>query len=122
MAHFAQLDENNVVINVLVVNNDDILDDNGVEQESIGIEFCKNLLGSDTRWVQTSYNSSFRHNYAVIGGTYDPTLDVFIYPKPFESWVLNNENYTWDAPVPYPTDGNYYQWNEADQQWDQVNV
>ena len=80
MAHFAKLDENNNVLRVSVVNNEDIQDSNGDEQESIGISFLQNLHGSDTNWKQTSYNNNFRGMYAEVGGTYDPTHDKFV-PK-----------------------------------------
>ena len=79
MAHFAQLDENNVVTQVIVVNNDELMD-NGVESEAKGIAFCQSLFGADTRWVQTSYNSKFRDVYAGIGYTYDADKDVFVAP------------------------------------------
>jgi hypothetical protein len=81
MAHFAQLDENNVVTQVIVVHNNDCLL-NGVEDEYTGIAFCKSLFGADTRWVQTSYNANFRQYYAGIGYRYDADLDVFVPPQP----------------------------------------
>lgn len=77
MAHFAQLDENNIVTGVLVVNNEKIVDENGNESEQKGIDFLKSLLGQDTRWVQTSYNGNFRSKYAAIGDKYDETNDIF---------------------------------------------
>lgn len=80
MAHFAELNQDNVVTQVLVVSNSDILDENGQESENIGIQFLKNIFGQDTRWVQTSYNASFRGNYAGIGYTYDAEKDEFIKP------------------------------------------
>lgn len=80
MAHFAELDANNIVLRVLVVSNDDITDENGQEQEHLGISFMQGLLGPDTRWVQTSYNGNFRGKYAGIGDTYDPVADVFVSP------------------------------------------
>lgn len=83
MAHFAKLDANNVVLEVLVVNNDDTIDPNtGQESEAIGVAFLQNLLGADTIWKQTSYNGNFRGCYAGIGYTYDPVLDVFVAPPP----------------------------------------
>jgi hypothetical protein len=82
MAHFAELDANNVVLNVLVVSNDDITDDNGQEQEALGIAFLQQLFGAGTRWVQTSYNANFRGKYAGIGDTYDSVADVFVAPEP----------------------------------------
>lgn len=122
MAHFAQLDDNNVVVQVIVVDNAELLDSNDVEQEAIGITFCTNLFGADTRWKQTSYNGNIRKNYAGIGFTYDSTRDAFIAPQPYASWVLNETTCQWEAPVAYPTDENVYTWNETTQQWDQVNV
>lgn len=80
MAHFAELDANNIVLRVLVVSNDDITDEAGLEQEELGISFLQGLLGPDTRWVQTSYNGNFRGKYAGIGDTYDPVVDVFVSP------------------------------------------
>lgn len=118
MAHFAELDNNNIVLRVLVVGNDNCLDDNNNESESVGITFLQNLYGSDTVWKQTSYNGNMRKNYAGIGYTYDQTRDAFIASKPFSSWVLNETTCCWEAPIAYPTDGEMYQWNETDQQWD----
>lgn len=90
MAHFAQLDENNIILQVIVVSNDDILDETGTESEERGIEFCKMLLGDDTRWVQTSYNSKFRKRYAGIGMFYDSQRDAFYYPNPYPGeWVFD---------------------------------
>lgn len=120
MAHFAQLDENNVVTQVLVVTNDVIMDSNGQEQESLGIEYLRNLFGNDTNWKQTSYNSKFRKQYAGIGYTYYTDLDMFIEPKLFNSWILNNATGNWEAPTPYPNDGNHYGWDEENLTWIQV--
>jgi hypothetical protein len=114
MAHFAQL-ENNIVIQVIVVNNNDLLDENGNESEAKGIEFCTNLLGGI--WKQTSYNGTIRKNYAGVGYTYDATLDAFIAPKPFNSWVLNQDSCLWEAPVACPTDENAYYWDETTISW-----
>lgn len=119
MAHFAQLDEDGVVVNVIVVNNEDILDDSGQESEDIGKQFCQSLLGGD--WVQTSYNAQFRKQYAAIGGSYDAAHDVFISPKPFDSWTLD-ANFDWVAPTPYPTDEQEYFWDEANLQWVAITV
>jgi len=120
MAHFAQLDDNNVVIQVIVVDNSEILDSNGVEQESIGITFCTNLFGADTIWKQTSYNGNIRKNYAGIGYTYDVGRDAFIAPQPYPSWVLDEDTCQWEPPVPYPTDDNFYRWNEETISWDLI--
>jgi hypothetical protein len=115
MAHFAQLDENNVVLQVIVVHNNDCLDVNGNESEAVGVAFCQNLLGGV--WKQTSYNGTMRKNYAGIGYTYDAGRNAFIAPKPFASWVLNEDTCAWNSPVPYPTDSNSYSWDEATTSW-----
>jgi hypothetical protein len=118
MAHFAQLDENNVVTQVIVVDNRDTSDANGVEKEYIGIAFCERLLGGT--WKQTSYNGNRRKNYAGIGYTYDSERDAFIPPKPYASWVLNEDTCLWEAPTPMPDDGQMYAWNEETQTWDAI--
>ena len=118
MAHFCQLNEENLVTQVIVVANQDTADKDGVENEAIGIEFCTNLLGG--RWVQTSYNANIRKNYAGIGYKYDATLDAFIPPQPFESWILNEETAQWEAPTPYPDDGKRYSWDEATTSWVEI--
>jgi hypothetical protein len=118
MAHFAQLNDENLVTQVIVVANQDTADQDGVESEAIGIEFCTNLLGG--RWVQTSYNANIRKNYAGIGYKYDATLDAFIPPQPFESWTLNEETAQWEAPTPYPDDGKRYSWDEATTSWVEI--
>jgi hypothetical protein len=116
MAHFAKLDENNLVIDVNVVNNSDLLQ-NGVESEAKGIEFLINWSGGYTNWKQTSYNGKIRKNYAGLGFTYDLIRDAFIPPQPYPSWTLNETTCLWDAPAPYPTDGERYQWDEATTSW-----
>lgn len=118
MAHFAQLNDENLVTQVIVVANEDTADQDGVENEAIGIEFCTNLLGG--RWVQTSYNANIRKNYAGIGYKYDATLDAFIPPQPFESWTLNEETAQWEAPTLYPDDGKRYSWDEATTSWVEI--
>jgi len=115
MAHFAQLDDNNVVLQVIVVHNNELLD-NGVESEAKGIAFCQSLFPGTT-WVQTSYNANIRKNYAGIGFTYDAQRNAFIPPKPCPSWVLDETTCQWEAPVPYPTDGQRYVWDEVSQSW-----
>lgn len=115
MAHFAELDSNNVVTRVIVVDNKDTSDENGNEVEAIGIAFCQNLLGGN--WVQTSYNNNFRAHYAGVGYTYDAALDAFIPPKPYPSWVLNSQTCNWGAPVPNPDDGKAYDWDETTTSW-----
>ena len=102
MAHFARLDENRVVQEVIVVSNEELLDAQGDEQESLGIAFCQSLFGIDTIWLQTSYNSNFRVNFATPGDSYYPYLDAFITPKPFESWVLDTGLKAWRAPIEEP--------------------
>lgn len=120
MAHFARLDENNVVVEVVVVNNAVVNDLPFPESEPLGVEFCCSLFGSGTVWVQTSYNNNFRARYAAVSGVYDPVKDVFIHPKPYPSWILNDETTVWEAPVPRPDDGNGYTWNESTLSWDIV--
>lgn len=102
MAHFAQLDENNLVTQVIVISNQEILDSNGNESEEIGINFCKKLFGENTNWKQTSYNNNFRIRYANIGDTYNEKLDAFIVPKYYDSWILNENTCEWNAPTPAP--------------------
>ena len=118
MAHFAQL-INNKVTQVIVVSNQEILDENGQELEQKGINFCVKLLGGI--WKQTSYNARIRKYYAGIGYTYDETLDAFIPPKPFDSWVLDTDKAQWKAPVDYPTEEGRFNWNEETLTWDVVN-
>jgi len=113
MAHFAQL-ENNIVTQVIVVNNNELLD-NGVESEAKGIAFCQSLFGGT--WIQTSYNGNIRKNYAGIGHTYDPVRDAFIAPKPYNSWVLDEDTCRWTAPIPYPQDDKKYSWDELTVSW-----
>jgi hypothetical protein len=117
MAHFAQLDDNNVVTQVIVVHNNELLDD-GIEQEAKGIAFCESLLGG--RWIQTSYNGNIRKNYAGIGYKYDANRDAFIPPKPYASWTLNETTCLWDAPTSMPTDEKRYTWDESTTSWVEV--
>lgn len=117
MAHFAQLDENNMVINVVVVDD---------QHEEDGENWCVNFFGGGV-WKRTSYNTyqnthllggtPFRKNYAGIGYVYDEQRDAFIRPKPFNSWVINEQMCDWVAPVPYPSDGGIYAWDENAQSW-----
>lgn len=118
MAHFAEIGLNNEVLRVIVVNNNELLDANGIEQEQKGIDFCRNLFGGT--WLQTSYNGNIRKNYAGVGYTYDSTLDAFIAPKPYDSWLLNTDTARWEAPVPMPTDGAMYAWDEDTKNWIQA--
>jgi len=119
MAHFAQINEDNLVTQVIVVANQDTADKDGVENEAIGAAFCNNLLGGT--WKQTSYNGKIRKNYAGIGYQYDPVLDAFIPPQPYPSWLLDVDIGQWYAPVEYPTDGGRYTWNEEQTTWDAIN-
>jgi hypothetical protein len=119
MAHFAEIDENGVVLRVLVVDN---------AQENDGQNFLANTLGLGGTWLKTSYNTvggvhksggtPFRKNYAGVGYTYDSARDAFIPPKPYTSWTLNETSCLWEAPVAYPTDGAIYTWNEETTSWD----
>ena len=116
MAHFAQLDENNVVTQVIVVGNNELLDANGQEREELGIAFCQRLFGGN--WKQTSYNHSMRKRYAGIGYSYNTQLDAFVPPKPYASWVLNNTTANWEAPIPMPVvEGKTYYWDEETTSW-----
>jgi hypothetical protein len=114
MAHFAKISDDGTVLEVIVVGNDDLLDADGVEQEQLGKDFCQNLFGGT--WVQTSYNKNFRKRYASIGGKYDSTNNVFLFPQPYPSWTLDDE-YEWQPPTPYPSDGKAYLWSEESGGW-----
>jgi|TARA_R100000455_G_scaffold28726_1_gene18517 hypothetical protein len=150
MAHFALIDENNIVQEVHVLNNDIITDKDGNEQEYLGVNFLTNLHKSTGTWKQTSYNTregkyynvedgsehedqskAFRGNYAQIGGTWNPELNVFLDVKPYDSWVLHNELPRWQSPIGDPpplTDEQesetnskthwwHYYWDEANLRW-----
>ena len=116
MAHFAKIDENNIVQEIIVISNDDCQNLDFPESESIGQDFILSI-GLTGNWKQTSYNANFRKKYAGTGDTYDETRDAFISPKPFTSWVINETTCMWDAPVEKPEDGKIYRWNENDQSW-----
>ena len=134
MAHFAQLDDNNVVTQVIVVGNSDTADNNGVESENIGVAFCQSLLGAETNWKQTSYNANMRGNYAGIGMKYMTEVatlgvgstDVFISQQPYASWTISTTEARWVSPLgdaPALTDeqraaGSYYTWDESAYQAD----
>ena len=120
MAHFAQLDPNNLVTQVIVVSNADLIDDNGNESENLGIQVCRNIFGQDTNWMQTSYNNNFRKKYAALGDKYDAPGNVFYNPNPpYPSWVLD-ANYDWQPPTPHPDDGKLYDWDETTLAWIEV--
>ena len=133
MAHFAQLDSNNVVTQVIVVSNSDTSDNNGVEVESIGVAFCQKLLGAETNWKQTSYNGKMRGNYAGVGFTYMSNVatlgvgstDIFINQQPHASWTVDTTAANWKSPITQPTltdeevaANKYYEWDEAAYQAD----
>jgi len=120
MAHFAELNEDNIVQRVIVVDNKDCLDANNVESEEVGAAFCHNLLGGT--WKQTSYNGNFRKNYAGNGYVYDSSKDAFISPKPFSKWILNEETCQWEAPVAYPDDDKFYVWNDNKGVWEESDL
>ena len=117
MAHFAKLDDNNVVLEVNVVNNAEL---DLTNEEASGIAWLTEWSGGYSNWKQTSYNGTIRKNYAGIGYTYDEDLDAFYTPQPFESWVLDEETCQWEAPVAYPTDGKNYYWDEPTTSWIEV--
>jgi phosphatidate phosphatase PAH1 len=126
MAHFAKIGLNGKVIEIQSVVNEVLHDSNGVEQEKIGVDFLTKLTGWAI-WKQTSYNANFRKNFAGIGYIYDEDKDAFIPPKPFNSWILNEDTCRWEAPVAKPTltqeqidNNNYYNWNETIQNWELV--
>lgn len=119
MAHFARV-ENGVVTDLIVISNNDIGGGDFPESEPLGQAFIAHLAQSEPRlegtWLQTSYNDNFRGRLGNVGFTYDAELDQFIPPQPYPSWSLNDEM-VWQAPVPYPPDGERYYWNEATQEW-----
>ena len=116
MAHFAEINENNVVLRVIFIDNSDCLSASGDEWDAIGALYCKNLLGGN--WIGTSYNNnSTRKNYASPGATYDEALNAFIEPSPFLSWIFDKTIYGYVAPVAYPSDGFIHRWNENRQSW-----
>lgn len=119
MAHFAQIDTDSTVTQVIVVNNAELLDEFGVEQEMRGRQFCTDLLGGN--WIQTSYNGNIRKNFACIGYTYNVELDAFVPPQPYNSWILNQETCLWEPPVPAPNDGKSYMWDENALSWIEIN-
>lgn len=112
MSHWAELDTQNIVTRVLVGDNNDPAGDEGYQ-------WLINNLGG--RWVKTSYNAAFRKNYAGIGFTYDEERDAFIPPQPFPSWIMNDDTCQWEAPIPRPSDGELYAWNEETNSWDTID-
>lgn len=123
MAHFAKLNEHNVVVHVSVVDNVNLQDDSGNEIEDLGIKYLRSVHGEHTRWVQTSYSASFRKHYAGSGFKYDENLNAFIPPKPYDSWSLDEETCCWVPPVPKPEKPEYYyEWNEELKVWDEIKM
>ena len=148
MAYFAKLGIGNIVENVISINNSIITDSNGIEQEKLGVDFINKLYNTRDIWKQTSYNTkagkyynldntlgdqskAFRKNYAGIGYQYDQQRDAFISPKPFNSWILNEDSCVWESPIPYPItntqneinefgnpQNDLYKWNEQTLSWD----
>jgi hypothetical protein len=123
MAHFAKLNSNNIIEEVVIIDNAILDDGSDTENEQQGIDFCISLWGDGT-YVQTSYNGNFRQEYATIGGTFDTTDNGFIKPSPFPSWTFNKTNWQWEAPVAEPSDADTvpYLWNETLQRWDNANT
>lgn len=121
MAHFAKINKTSgKVERVIVVGNADCGGGDFPESEPIGQEFIKNVLRDDGTWLQTSYNHNFRNRYAGIGYVYDFNRDVFLPPKPFNSWTLNENVLEWEPPVPCPNDGKLYDWDERTLSWVEV--
>jgi hypothetical protein len=148
MAHFAELDKNNIVVRVVVIDNYDCLADavkaarpeltrqalQNVRGDNVtrsaesvkwedkdkGKQLLHKLFGTNTLWVKTSYNGTIRKNYAGIGYTYDKIRDAFLAPKPYVSWVLNETSCQWEAPIQHPDNGKMYNWNEEKQSWDLI--
>jgi hypothetical protein len=118
VAHFCKLDENNQVVSVVVVDNHNLVSSNGIEEESVGIQYVKKHV-QDGTWVQTSYNGNKRRRYAGVGMTYSAEHDAFIVPQPYPSWTLDlDDPNDWVPPTPMPTDeGYWYEWNEEEQEW-----
>ena len=131
MAHFAKLDQDNIVVAVHSVHNNELLVD-GAENEQKGIDFLNNLFSTSDNWKQTSYNTGagvhrlggtpFRKNHAGKGYTYDEDKDAFIAPKLYPSWTLNEDTCNWEPPVAMPDDGRMYRWNEETISWDLVTL
>lgn len=120
MAHFARLDSSNTVIRVHNVDNNWILDENGIESEQIGIKYLQDLYKTNDKFVQTSIHSNFRLSYATKGMIYNEEHDVFIKQKPYPSWILNPVGYGWEPPIPMPDDGKNYSWNEQSKSWEEI--
>ena len=111
MAHFAEIDENNMVLRVIVVDN---------AYESYGSVWCEKIFGGT--WIQTSYNNNIRKNFAAAGYKYDPVKDAFIPPKPFESWIFDEDKCIWNPPIPIPDTENLYIWDENTISWKRIDI
>jgi hypothetical protein len=121
MAHFAKIDENNIVQQVIVVTNEDCGNLEFPESEIVGQTFL-NSIGLEGIWKQTSYNGNFRKNYAGMGYTYDESRNAFIPLKPYPSYILNEDTCQWDAPIPRPNDDKFYDWDEENLTWKELTT
>jgi hypothetical protein len=119
MSHFAKIDENGIVLDVNVVDNENLLNSDGVEEEAVGIAYLNKVTDAEYTWVQTSYNHNFRKQYAGVGSSYDKINDVFITAKPFPSWTLD-ASFDWQPPTALPDGDKQYSWNEATTTWDLI--
>ena len=119
MAHFAQINDSNIVTSVHVVNNSDCLDGDGNESEAVGVAYLQSIHGDSTTWIQTSFNATIRKNYGGDGYTWDSGRNAFIPPKPYASWTLNESTCSWSPPIAYP-DGDRAYWDEDNTQWVEV--
>jgi len=129
MAHFAKLGTGNIIEQVILINNSVITDSNGIEQEKLGVDFINKLYNTRDVWKQTSYNNNIRKNFAAIGYTYDQTRDAFIAPKPFKSWILNEDTCKWESPISSPSSYTneqnklvQFRWNENILNWEEFIV
>tara|TARA_B100000029_G_scaffold510137_2_gene600956 strand:+ start:163 stop:609 length:447 start_codon:yes stop_codon:yes gene_type:complete len=132
MAHFAELDEDNIVLRTIVVHNDVITKEDGSEDESLGVTFLKSIYGDNTNWKQTSYHAKFRRTFAGKGAIYDEEKDIFHFPQeqPFDSWKWNEEQLEWEPPIPRPPTGNgdedghlnLYEWNNINHSWITIEI
>lgn len=124
MAHFAKLDDNNIVIEVIVVDNSVLKDNVGAESEEVGKIWLEETFGHPrNKWAQTSYNRNFRKHYAAAGYTFDAQRNAFIPPKPYASWTLDEETCAWGPPKPEPgpTSTSYFRWDESILDWKEIN-
>lgn len=122
MANFANINSKNKVMSVIAIADRDCGGGKFPESEPIGQKFINEVLNIPGKWLQTSYNGSFRCRYAGMDGYYNEERDSYIPRKPFESWILNNETLDWESPIPYPDDENEYYWDETIKNWKEVKV